>query len=261
MEKSSGILNFAKGETIIREGDPGTVMFIIEEGEVEIAKGDWRLGTLAAGDFFGEMSVIDDVPRGATARALTDCQLLEIDRSTFDQLLRRFPEVSIRMLRRMAARMREAEAAAEAAQMALSGGQPAGARAPVRPVEAPSEPQARAEQAVAPGSGGTWRLVCPEQGVEFVLVDQPEIRIGRFDAVSGVHPEVDLTKVDTRRTTSRRHARIVREADRLFVSEEIATANGTFVNGTRIACGDNVEIKDGDSIRFGKVETLLKAER
>jgi len=248
MTSKSGHLEVKKGDTIVREGDPGREMFVIEEGDVEILKGDpgseRRLGVLSQGDFFGEMSIIDDLPRAATARALTDCQLLAIDHSTFDLMLRQYPEVAIRMLRRMSARMREAERRADMAGAA--GDMPPDESAP--PVAVPAGDDAR-----------SWKLYAFESGVIVVLPDRPAIRVGRYDSVVDARPDVDLTDLDTRRTTSRRHALLVREGNRIFVSEEIGTANGTFVNGTRIGTGVRVEVKDGDWLQFGDVKAVLKA--
>lgn len=259
MMSKSGHLDFKKGDTIIREGDPGKEMFVIEEGEVEILKGEpgseRRLGTLSQGDFFGEMSVIDDLPRAATARALTDGHLLAIDHSTFDLMLRQYPEVAIRMLRRMSARMREAEKRAE-----LAGAPPA------ETPELPSPPEDGASQGSAPPAvrpaakdAKAWKLYAFESGVIVILPDGPEIHVGRYDSVTGARPDVDLTDLDTHKTTSRRHALIVLEEGRIFVSEEIGTANGTFVNGNRIGSGIRVEVKDGDWLQFGDVKTVLKA--
>ena len=63
--------NFAKGKTIFQEGDRGDEFFIVVRGQVEIRSGDRLLETLEADGIFGEMALIDDSPRSATAVALT----------------------------------------------------------------------------------------------------------------------------------------------------------------------------------------------
>src|SRR5260370_6674871 len=72
-------VDFAPGEYIFREGDLGTEMYIISDGKVEILNrlgdADRVLAVLEKGDFFGEMSVLGDMPRAASARALTDARL------------------------------------------------------------------------------------------------------------------------------------------------------------------------------------------
>ena len=83
-------------------------MYIINEGKVEILNqvGDEEqvLAILEKGDFFGEMSVLEDLPRAASARAATDVRLLQINGSTFDQLLRGNPEIAVRMMRKLSRR-------------------------------------------------------------------------------------------------------------------------------------------------------------
>ena len=79
-----------KGEVIFKEGDLGTEMFILQEGQVEILKTlqgvDEQLAVLEKGDFFGEMSLLEDLPRTASARAVSACKLIRINGATFDQI-------------------------------------------------------------------------------------------------------------------------------------------------------------------------------
>jgi hypothetical protein len=232
-------------------------MYIVEEGRVELyrrgAAVERKIAVLDTGDFFGEMSVIDDLPRGASARALTDCKLLAVDHATFDQMIRSYPEVAIRMLRKMSARIRELEADLEArlpASETLMRASGDGATAPEEKTEPKPEPNAAPKPV-------RWAVVL-ESGASFELPDKPDIRIGRFDSVTNVKPDIDLTDADTSKTTSRRHAKLVREDGRLFVCEEIGTANGTFVNGVRVGTGVNVPVNEGDELRFGGVKAVVK---
>src|SRR5918911_1069567 len=77
----------AKGSTIIKQGDRGDSLFIIEEGrcEVTVEEGPHHSMTIAllgSGDFFGEMALISEEPRAASVKALEDCKLLVLDRRT-----------------------------------------------------------------------------------------------------------------------------------------------------------------------------------
>ncbi len=239
---------FAAGQMIFREGDAGTEMYIIQEGRVEILmhlRGqERRVAVLEEGDFFGEMAILEDLPRSASARALGDCVLLRIDETTFDQMARHNPEVPVRMLRKLSRRLREANPILLDVDPRAAAGE----------VHVPAEPQAPA--APAKPARGHPRLV--HAGIEFPLASGEETFIGRPDAATGFTPDVDLRQVDTSRSTSRRHARIVRRGDTYLLREEIGTANGTFVNGKRLATGVEVELRSGDEVRFGAVSTVFQ---
>ena len=75
---------------------------------------------------------------------------------------------------------------------------------------------------------------------------------------TGFTPEVDLAALDTERTLSRRHARILRRDRAYVVREETSSRNGTFVNGQRIPAATDVELRDGDEVRFGLVKTTFR---
>jgi pSer/pThr/pTyr-binding forkhead associated (FHA) protein len=241
----------AAGEFVFKEGDLGTEMYIVQEGKVEILQrladggADKQLAVLEKGDFFGEMSVLEDLPRTASARALTEARLLQINGSTFDQMLRSNPEIAVRMMRKLSRRLRETD---NLLRQALGS---AAASAPSSELPAPD--------AVVAAGPGPHRLVHLRSGMEFFLAPGAETTVGRNDPVTGIHPEVDLTPVDGQRSTSRRHAKVYRRGNKFFVAEEIGTMNGTFVNGTRIETGVPAEIKDGDEVRFGVVDTVFHA--
>ena len=95
------VVSHPMGDIIFSEGDIGTEMFIIQSGIVELFKsigGETRvLATLEKGDFFGEMSVLEDVPRNASARAKTDVEVVRINGATFDTMLKSNTEIAIRM--------------------------------------------------------------------------------------------------------------------------------------------------------------------
>lgn len=241
-------LEVAAGDYVFREGDLGTEMFILNEGQVEILKrigGEERqLAVLEKGDFFGEMSLLEELPRAASARALTDAKLLEINGSTFDRMLRNNPEIAVRMMRKLSRRLRQTD---ELLQQALG----------------TTETEASAGFPVADRQRplGRERLVHDKSGMEFHLSASSETTLGRKDPVTGIYPDVDLTPLDSQRSISRRHAKIHRRGDRFFLSEDIGTMNGTFVNGERLETGVPGEVRDGDEVRIGVVELTLRIAR
>ncbi len=97
---------------LFNEGDAGEEMFIIQTGRVKISKRirgvEKTLATLEKGEFFGEMAILNDKPRSATAETLEDCDMLVIDRKTFDALIRGNSEIAVRFIKRLADRLREA---------------------------------------------------------------------------------------------------------------------------------------------------------
>src|SRR5512143_2225730 len=101
----------ARGTVLFREGDPGREMFVVQAGKVQITKrvGDVEklLATLGQGEFFGEMSILNNRPRTATATVAEDARLLVIDPKTFDSMLRANAEVAIRMIKKLADRLEE----------------------------------------------------------------------------------------------------------------------------------------------------------
>lgn len=241
-----------EGEHVFREGDLGTEMFLIQEGKVEIYTGSGNglkpLATLERGDFFGEMSLLEDLPRSASARAVSDARLLRIDGSTFNQMLQTNPEIAVRMMRKLSRRIRETDSMLREAL---------GHSGPIMP-EIPS-PETDSE-ATTVSERATEVLKHDASGMVFPLAATSETTIGRRDPVTGIYPDVDLTPVDTQRSISRRHAKIYRRNEKFFVSEEIGTMNGTFVNGERLETGKPSEVRSGDEVRCGVVNLRFQAD-
>ncbi|HEX9712250.1 MAG TPA: cyclic nucleotide-binding domain-containing protein [Actinomycetota bacterium] len=97
------------GEVLVREGRPGREFFLIAEGSVKVSSGGRRRATLGAGEFFGEMSLIDAGPRTATVTAETPMDLYVLDAREFATLLEESPTVMRKILRALAGRLRAAE--------------------------------------------------------------------------------------------------------------------------------------------------------
>jgi len=103
-----------------------------------------------------------------------------------------------------------------------------------------------------------YRLIADATAEEFYLNRDMETTMGRIDPVTGIRPDVDLTNLDTQRSVSRRHAKIVHTEGEFRIVEEIGTMNGTFVAGKRIPTGTPVAIKDGDRVRCGLVDLTFR---
>jgi len=236
-------LTFQAGDSIFAEGDLGTEMFIIQEGEVEITKrigaSSHVLSRLEKGDFFGEMAVLEALPRTADARAVTDVKLVAINGSRFDEMLRRNPEVAVRIIRKYSKRLREANTLLEK----LAG----------REVDV-EHAAAMDGTIIAPAQKATrHRLVDVATGTAFFFSSGDETTIGRADPVTGILPDIDLTSVDTNRSVSRRHAKIIRSGTEYYVLEEVGTVNGTYVNDQRIPTGTPVTVHNGDLLKIGLI--------
>jgi len=190
------------------------------------------------------MSVLEDLPRSATARAVADCKLLSIDGSTFDHMLRKNPEIAVRMMRKLSCRLRETDLLL---REAVGASEAAGITEVPTPLEAP------------PVAYGPERLVHIDGETVFHLCAGEETTVGRSDPVTGIMPDIDLTPVDDQRSISRRHSKIFRRGGQYFVREEIGTMNGTFVAGKRIETGVAMPFQDGDELRFGLVKTTFHA--
>jgi CRP/FNR family cyclic AMP-dependent transcriptional regulator len=108
----------AAGTILVREGDRGEEMFILQSGKVKISKKirgvEKTLATLEKGEFFGEMAILNDKPRSASAETVEDSDMLVIDRKTFETLLRSNVEIAIRFIKRLADRLRETNEQMEA---------------------------------------------------------------------------------------------------------------------------------------------------
>ena len=102
---------FARGQTIIKQGDPGDKFYIILSGKTEAKQAgkhgrDIRLGIMNEGSFFGEIALLMDSPRVATVEALTDTSVLGLDRQDFDRLLKDVPGLKERLISEMEERER-----------------------------------------------------------------------------------------------------------------------------------------------------------
>jgi CRP-like cAMP-binding protein len=102
---------YRDGEVIIRQGETGDCMYVIQSGQAEVIrrKGDkeFCLAVLGAGDLFGEMALFEKEVRSATVRALGEVWVLTLQKRTFFKRVREDPSLAFRMLQRLSHRIRE----------------------------------------------------------------------------------------------------------------------------------------------------------
>jgi CRP-like cAMP-binding protein len=97
---------FEPGERIFVAGDDGSVMYAVRSGSVSIISAGEVLETVQPGATFGELSLIDGSPRGATAVAREDTEVAVIDEKAFNYLIERRPEFALDLMRRLSKRLR-----------------------------------------------------------------------------------------------------------------------------------------------------------
>jgi voltage-gated potassium channel len=95
----------AAGWVLIEVGQPGSGMFVLEEGTVEVQPPNGRSWEYGPGEFFGELALLTDHPRNARVRAKTGVKCLAISRSDFQKLLEEEPEIAVAMLPKLAQRI------------------------------------------------------------------------------------------------------------------------------------------------------------
>lgn len=246
------MVRYGAEERIYTEGDLGTTMYIVQSGKVRlfrVTEGHKRvLGVMEKGDFFGEMSILEGLPRTSSAEALDDSELIEINSMTFDKMIKGNIEIAIRMLRKLSLRLREAERRIEELDHQQDGARPAPTLGPVTRSRTKQPADAEGPRLIAEDDEATWFPVGPG-----------ETLVGRFDPVTEMKPDVDLTQLDLKRSVSRRHARLVPTEDGYAVSEEVGALNGTFVNGEKLTTGRPHAVRDGDQVSFGMVKLLFRA--
>ena len=123
---------------------------------------------------------------------------------------------------------------------------------------APSYPDASAAPA-APAVLGSPRITLKEDGAEFKLEGKSEFLVGREDPVSNIFPDIDLTPHNGEDYgVSRMHAKIYVQGGQYLV-EDLNSTNSTYINRQKLAAKTPTSIKDGDEVRFGKVEATFHA--
>jgi CRP-like cAMP-binding protein len=111
MEKGALGRVYQDGEKLIRQGETGDCMYVIQEGEVEILVEkdglEVRLGVRGKGEIIGEMAIFEREVRSATARALGPVRALTVDKRTFLRRVQEDPSLAFRLVQTMSRRIRE----------------------------------------------------------------------------------------------------------------------------------------------------------
>jgi CRP-like cAMP-binding protein len=104
---------FRAGDVLFREGERGEDMYVIQSGVVQILKrvghDERPLATLGRGEFVGEMAILNDKPRTATAIVMEDARCLVIDAATLEQMIANNTEIALRLVKKLARRLDSAD--------------------------------------------------------------------------------------------------------------------------------------------------------
>ncbi|MBV8165275.1 MAG: cyclic nucleotide-binding domain-containing protein [Alphaproteobacteria bacterium] len=94
------------GQLLFAKGEPAQQMFIVKSGELQIGEGNIVFETVRAGGILGEMAMVDDSPRSASVRAVTECELIPVDKRRFLTMLQQTPFFAVRVMRVLTRRLR-----------------------------------------------------------------------------------------------------------------------------------------------------------
>jgi len=102
---------YQPGDVLIKQGDVGECMFVIQEGQIALVREEngqeTFLGVRSAGEFLGEMAIFEKEVQHATARALSQVRVLTIDRKNFQRRIHEDPSLAYRLFQLMSRRIRE----------------------------------------------------------------------------------------------------------------------------------------------------------
>jgi pSer/pThr/pTyr-binding forkhead associated (FHA) protein len=159
------------------------------------------------------------------------------------------PEIAVRMLRKYSLRLRETTKQIEQMASAVSAGD-------VPKVAAGPAPKAVSTAATLQTEAVAYFISIATGNVFPVF--KTDSLLGRYDSVTGMTPEIDLSNEDQSRNISRRHARLVIKEGNFYIAEEIGTMNGTFLNGQKLPNGVLTPIKDGDELVLCRLGITFK---
>ena len=109
LAKVTDEVTLRSGAVIAEEGQPGDAFYLLVDGAAVVNRKGKKIATLGTGDFFGEMSLLDEGPRSATIELTRDSTLLVIHGTDFAVIVNEMPGVATKLLRGLAARLRAAD--------------------------------------------------------------------------------------------------------------------------------------------------------
>jgi CRP/FNR family transcriptional regulator/CRP/FNR family cyclic AMP-dependent transcriptional regulator len=106
--------SFRRNEVVFHRDDPGTMLYVIRSGRVKISLqneegSEVTLALLGPGDFFGEMALLDDMPRSATATAQESTEVVTLGRDQFLSAVAQHPQIAAQVMAALSARLRNAD--------------------------------------------------------------------------------------------------------------------------------------------------------
>ncbi len=104
------VIALTAGDYVFHQGEPGKFMYLIVEGDIDLLSGNRVVETAGEGSFIGEMALIEDAPRSASARARTAARVFPIDQQRFNTLIRDTPPFALDLMKVLAHRLRSTTA-------------------------------------------------------------------------------------------------------------------------------------------------------
>lgn len=101
-------LDVESGRDVVRQGEDGDALFVVLSGTLDVTRDGTAVRSLGAGDYFGELALLDPAPRAATVTATDPTELAAISVRMFRVLLREIPGLGAKLLADLAGRVREA---------------------------------------------------------------------------------------------------------------------------------------------------------
>jgi CRP-like cAMP-binding protein len=103
------VMDFADGAAVVRQGEAGNAFYVLVDGTAVVRRNGRKVADLHAGDFFGELALLDPAPRNADVVAVGDVVVARVLQGDFRRMLRDVPTMNERLLAGLARRLRDAD--------------------------------------------------------------------------------------------------------------------------------------------------------